>query len=194
MRVKASKPVRRSAPRPILRCRRESKDIDPEFTRAAEESTRSGSRRRALRQARKESAMSHLDFASIEVSKKELKVIVLRDGRILKPRDFTNAPRGHQAVCGHLERDGRTVRAVLEATGVYSRDLVVTLSRRPGIEVMVLSASYHDPYISRFKKTLTGRGKKPLVALTAVMRKLLHSIYGMLKNDTPFEGRLFYRS
>jgi transposase len=329
--------------------------------------------------------MSHLDFASIEVSKKGLKVIVLRDGRILKPRDFTNAPRGHQAVCRHLQRDGRTVRAVLEATGVYSRDLAVTLSKRPGIEVMVLnpqgsrnfaramlkrgkndkvdaevlleyarrmpfrpfkppseaayelraisrkmqslakqrgemcgqreaemgtkttpkivialtekmiraydkaieklkgeavklidtspelkrkfellqtipgvaelsaiyilgelatlpdylgpkqltafagldpqqfqsgssvnkkkgiskkgnvylrtalympalSASYHDPNINRFKQTLTGRGKKPLVAQTAVMRKLLHSIYGMLKNDTPFEGRLFYRT
>jgi transposase len=99
--------------------------------------------------------MSHLDFASIEVSKKGLKVIILRDGRILKPRDFTNAPRGHQAVCRHLQRDGRTVRAVLEATGVYSRDLAVTLSKRPGIEVMVL-----NPQGSRnFARAMLKRGK-----------------------------------
>jgi transposase len=336
------------------------------------------------RQPRKETAMSNIDFASIEVSKKELKVIVQRNGRILNPRDFTNTRRGHGAVCKHLERDGRIVRAVLEASGVYSHDIATALSRRDGIEVMVLnpqaarnfaramlkrskndkvdaevllefvrrmpfkpfkplseaayklraisrkmksiadqrtelygqleaesgtidtpdivieitrkmirecdkaidklkrealsmigespdlkrkfellktapgiaelsavyilgelaslpdylgpkqlvafagldpvhfqsgtsvnkkkgiskrgnvylrtslympamSAARHDPHIKNFYDILLARGKKPIVAQVAVMRKLLHSIYGMFKNDTPFDGRLFYR-
>jgi transposase len=103
--------------------------------------------------------MSNIDFASIEVSKKELKTIVLRNERILKPRDFTNTRRGHKAVCKHLERDGRIVRAVLEASGVYSRDLALTLSEQPGIEVMVL-----NPQASRnFARAMLKRGKNDKV-------------------------------
>jgi hypothetical protein len=32
-----------------------------------------------------------------------------------------------------------------------------------------------------------------MVAIVAVMRKLLHSIYGMLKHDQDFDGQKFYR-
>jgi transposase len=99
--------------------------------------------------------MSSIDFASIEVSKKELKVIVQRNGRTLKPRDFKNTSRGHKSLCKHLEREGRTVRTVLEASGVYSRDLAVTLSGREGIEVMVL-----NPQASRsFARAMLKRSK-----------------------------------
>jgi hypothetical protein len=35
-------------------------------------------------------------------------------------------------------------------------------------------------------------GKKPLQAVCAVMRKLLHAIHGMLKNNTPFDNTRFY--
>ena len=32
-----------------------------------------------------------------------------------------------------------------------------------------------------------------MVAVVAVMRELLHAIYGMLKHDADFEGEKFYR-
>ncbi len=32
-----------------------------------------------------------------------------------------------------------------------------------------------------------------MVAVVAVMRKLLHAIYGMLKHDADFDGSKFYR-
>jgi hypothetical protein len=35
-------------------------------------------------------------------------------------------------------------------------------------------------------------GKKPLQAVCAVMRKLLHAIHGMLKNNTLFDNTRFY--
>jgi hypothetical protein len=37
------------------------------------------------------------------------------------------------------------------------------------------------------------RGKKSLQELVAVMRKLLHSIYGMFLNDEGFDEEKFYR-
>ncbi|MBX9811988.1 MAG: hypothetical protein K2Y16_10310 [Burkholderiales bacterium] len=35
-------------------------------------------------------------------------------------------------------------------------------------------------------------GKKPLQAVCAVMRKLLHAIHGMLKHNQPFDNTRFY--
>jgi hypothetical protein len=47
--------------------------------------------------------------------------------------------------------------------------------------------------IRAFYEQLIERGKKPLVAIVAVMRKLLHAIYGMLKHDSDFDGEKFYQ-
>jgi transposase len=54
-----------------------------------------------------------------------------------------------------------------------------------------LVAPQHDPHVQAFYEQLLAAGKKPLQALTAVMRKLLHAIYGMLKTDTDFDGSKF---
>jgi hypothetical protein len=45
------------------------------------------------------------------------------------------------------------------------------------------------PHRKAFYGTLIARGKKPKQALVAVMRKLLHSIYGMRKHGCDFQGR-----
>ena len=41
--------------------------------------------------------------------------------------------------------------------------------------------------------TVLAQDKKPLQAIVAVMRKLRHSIWGMLRHDQDFEGEKFYR-
>jgi transposase len=48
-----------------------------------------------------------------------------------------------------------------------------------------------EPHIQAFYDQLLARGKKPLQALVAVMRKLLHSLHGMLRHRTPFDGTKF---
>jgi hypothetical protein len=50
-----------------------------------------------------------------------------------------------------------------------------------------------EPRVRAFYDKLLDRGKKAIVAVVAVMRKLLHSIYGMLKHGAPFDGDKFYR-
>jgi transposase len=54
-----------------------------------------------------------------------------------------------------------------------------------------LVAVRHDPHVRAFYEQLLARGKARLQAIVAVMRKLLHSIFGMIKTDTDFDGAKF---
>lgn len=64
---------------------------------------------------------------------------------------------------------------------------------RRALYMPALVAVRNDRHIGAFYEKLLDRGKKPIVATVAVMRKLLHSIYGMLKHDQDFHGEKFYR-
>ena len=46
--------------------------------------------------------------------------------------------------------------------------------------------------VTAFFDQLVARGKKPLQAYVAVMRKLLHAIYGMFTTNTDFVAEKFY--
>lgn len=63
---------------------------------------------------------------------------------------------------------------------------------RSALYMPALSAKQHDPYVKAYFQHLIDSGKKPLQALCAVMRKLLHAIHGMLKHDEPFDNTRFY--
>ena len=63
---------------------------------------------------------------------------------------------------------------------------------RQALYMPALSAKQHDPYVRAYFEHLLVRGKKPLQALCAVMRKLLHAIHGMLKHQQPFDNTRFY--
>ena len=56
-----------------------------------------------------------------------------------------------------------------------------------------MSAKTHDPHVRAFYESLIARGKTPLQAIVAVMRKLLHAIWGMLHHRQPWDGNKFYR-
>ncbi|MFZ3266119.1 MAG: hypothetical protein WA172_19085 [Terriglobales bacterium] len=51
-----------------------------------------------------------------------------------------------------------------------------------------LNATRFAPPVRAFYLHLQARGKCKMVALVAVMRKLLHAIFGMFKYDAPFDG------
>ena len=56
-----------------------------------------------------------------------------------------------------------------------------------------MSACRCDPNVRAFYDKLLARGKTKRVAQTAVMRKLLLSIWGMLQHRQPWDGDKFYR-
>ena len=63
---------------------------------------------------------------------------------------------------------------------------------RSALYMPALSAKTYDPHVSAYFQHLLDNGKKPLQAVCAVMRKLLHAIHGMLKHDKPFDNTRFY--
>ena len=64
---------------------------------------------------------------------------------------------------------------------------------RRALFMPAMVAARWEPHVKAFYEHLLAEGKKPMVALVAVMRKLLHAIYGMLKHDRDFEGAKFYQ-
>lgn len=62
---------------------------------------------------------------------------------------------------------------------------------RRALYMPALVASRYEPHIHAFYQELVARGKTRLQAIVAVMRKLLHAIYGMLKHDQDFDGTKF---
>jgi len=64
---------------------------------------------------------------------------------------------------------------------------------RRGLYMPALVAVRHDPHVRAYYEHLLARGKLKMQALVAVMRKLLHAIYGMFKSRQPFDGSKLYR-
>jgi transposase len=65
---------------------------------------------------------------------------------------------------------------------------------RAALYMPALVAIRSEPCVQAFYQALLSRGKKPMQAIVAVMRKLLHAIYGMFSNDQSFIGEKFYRA
>ncbi len=65
---------------------------------------------------------------------------------------------------------------------------------RAALYMPALVAIRSEPNVQAFYQALLARGKKPMQAIVAVMRKLLHAIHGMFSNNEGFVGERFYQS
>jgi transposase len=63
---------------------------------------------------------------------------------------------------------------------------------RSALYMPALSAKQHGPHIKAYFQDIVDNGKKPLQAVCAIIRKLLHAIHGILKNNEPFDNTRFY--
>ena len=52
---------------------------------------------------------------------------------------FENSPTGHRRLIQWITQRGRSARVGMEATGVYSLEVVLALDRHPRTEVMVVN-------------------------------------------------------
>src|ERR1700751_3968750 len=83
----------------------------------------------------READLHQPDVCGIDVSAKELVVMVERCGRREGARNFSNTASGHQQLRDYLAAPGRPVRVCLEATGLYGLDVALWLggdARFPG--------------------------------------------------------------
>lgn len=60
---------------------------------------------------------------------------------------------------------------------------------RKSLYMPAVVASMHNPDVKELYQRLKAAGKKPMCAMVACMRKLLHIAYGVLKNKKPYEAR-----
>ena len=88
-------------------------------------------------------------------------------------------PRHHQS--------GSSIERATRISKVGNRYL------RAALYMPALVALQAEPNVRAFYEKLLQRGKKPLQAVVAVMRKLLHAIFGMLKHGADFDGEKFYQ-
>jgi len=77
-------------------------------------------------------------------------------------------------------QSGSSVRGVSRISKTGDADL------RKAFYMPALTAIKHNPIIKDFAERLSGAGKSKMVIVIAAMRKLLHIIYGVLKNKSPF--------
>jgi transposase len=78
-------------------------------------------------------------LAGLDVGATELVVAILRDGQCESPCTLPNTPAGHRRLLKLLTRRKATARVCLEATGVYSLRLALTLERAPRVEAMLVN-------------------------------------------------------
>jgi transposase len=64
---------------------------------------------------------------------------------------------------------------------------------RRALYMPALVAVGHDPHLRAFYQHLQARGKLKMQALVAVMRKLLHAIFGMFKHQQVYDGTKVFR-
>ena len=93
-----------------------------------------------------------------------------------------------------VAHSGLDVRHVTSGTSVHK---VPRISKQGNAHLRrilympALVAIRHEPHVRAFYDHLVAAGKQPIQAVVAVMRKLLHAIWGMLKTDTDFDGSKF---
>jgi transposase len=80
---------------------------------------------------------------------------------------------------------GTSVQGAVRISKIGNRHL------RAALFLPAMVASRHEPRVRAFYEKLLARGKKPMQALVAVMRKLLHAVHGMFQYDSDFDGTRF---
>jgi transposase len=76
-------------------------------------------------------------YGGIDVSAKQLVVVLQGDGENEAPRSFANTAAGHRELKRYLTRASSRVRVCLESTGLYGLDVALLLQADSRVEMMV---------------------------------------------------------
>jgi len=109
--------------------------------------------------------------------------------------------KGHNEIIFHIE-DGKSlnVKAQVAHAGLAPKERksgssingktrickTGNASLRSALYMPAMSATKHNPALREFYQRLISKGKLKMVALVAVMRKLLVYAIGILRNNTPY--------
>ena len=114
-------------------------------------------------------------------------VQILAELAVLAPDLLVRQWVAHSGLDPREYRSGSSVHKKVRISKSGNRHL------RRALYMPALVAVRHEPHLRAFYQHLLGQGKAKKQALVAVMRKLLHAIYGMFKHGQPFDGSKVYR-
>ena len=107
---------------------------------------------------------------------------------ILLPPDMTDRQWvAHAGLDPRLVQSGTSVRLTTRISKAGNHYL------RAALYLPAMTACRYEPNVIAFRSHLAARGKRPKQIHVAVMRKLLHAIHAMFKNDSAFDSTRFYR-
>jgi transposase len=129
-------------------------------------------------------AFSHL--VSVKGIAAASAVAILAELAVLPPDMSTREWVAHAGLDPRRQESGTSLMGQVRISKVGNRHL------RRALYMPTIVAVQHEPRIRAFYQKLLAKGKKPMQANVAVMRKLLHAIHGMLRHDRDFEGEKFF--
>ncbi|MES2215266.1 MAG: transposase [Pseudomonadota bacterium] len=102
-------------------------------------------------------------------------------------------------VCGNAREltayAGLTPRRRTSGTSVKGKTSISKIGSSKPRKALYFSAKpakNHNPLFKKFTKELSSKGKSTKVTIVAIMRKLLHIIFGVIKNKIPFNPNLAF--
>ncbi len=129
----------------------------------------------------------------IDISKLKYDVALLKDTKLKHKKFINNPKKGFTALFEWLEHhDATTAHVCIEATGTSLR-FRATMSKmrrsslRKAFFMPALVGLRYNPLIIELKKRLTAVGKSKMTIVDVATRKLVHIIYGVLKNGISFD-------
>lgn len=112
-------------------------------------------------------------------------ITLLAELSLLPPDMSARQWVAHAGLDPKHSESGISVQGAVRISKVGNRHL------RAALFLPAMVASRHEPRVRAFYEKLLARGKKPMQALVAVMRKLLHAIHGMFRHGADFDGTKF---
>ena len=113
-------------------------------------------------------------------------ITLLAELSVLRPDMSIRQWVAHAGIDPRHYESGTSVNAPVRISKVGNRHL------RAALFLPAMVASQHEPQVRPYYEKLLAKGKKPMQALVAVMRKLLHAIHGMFEHDADFDGTKFF--
>ena len=111
---------------------------------------------------------------------------------LVLPKDMTAKQWVKRTTDGpHAGLDPREYESGSSVRGRVRISKVGSVHLRRALYMPAVVAARREPRVKAFYEELLARGKCPMVAHVAVMRKLLHSIHGMLRHEADFDGERF---
>jgi len=131
-----------------------------------------------------ESRFAHL--VSVKGIAQASAITLLAELSVLPPDMSTRQWVAHAGIDPRHYESGTSVKASVRISKVGNRHL------RAALFLPAMVAAQHEPRVHAYYEKLLAKGKKPMQALVAVMRKLLHAIHGMFEHDADFDGTKFF--